>query len=77
MDIGPIGTPLGACSGPKMTSRTAPLSASVCHGGSLPTIYIKEAGHGQLTTISFDLAKNVFQVQGVDASVKVAQAALR
>jgi hypothetical protein len=35
------------------------------------TIHMRGAVHMQITTIGLDIAKNVFQVHGIDASEKV------
>ena len=44
-----------------------PFAASVCQSGAVEVIHSQGAVHMQVTTVGLDLAKNVFQLHGVDA----------
>src|ERR1700680_1658642 len=48
-----------------------PLPASKCHRVIVVTNHMRGAVHMQITTIGLDIAKNVFQVHGIDADEKV------
>jgi hypothetical protein len=51
---------------------TAPAPGiEVPQGGSSETNHIRGAVHMQITTIGLDIAKNVFQIHGIDAAEKV------
>jgi hypothetical protein len=55
-----------------MMWRTAPdPGIAVPQGGSSKTNHMRGAVHMQITTIGLDIAKNVFQVHGIDAAEKV------
>jgi transposase len=50
---------------------TAPAPGIECHRVIVATNHMRGAVHMEVSTIGFDLAKNVFQVHGVDAEEKV------
>jgi transposase len=45
-----------------------PRTALVCQSGGVDEHHLREASMGEVSTIGLDLAKNVFQVHGADAS---------
>ena len=50
---------------------TAPLPASMCHRVIVGTNHMRGAIQMQIPTIGLDIAKNVFQVHGIDARERV------
>src|SRR6266481_8511774 len=51
-----------------MMGWTAPRTASMCQTGDVDSTRRREPSMGEISMIGLDLAKNVFQVHGVDAS---------
>jgi hypothetical protein len=52
---------------------TAPLPTTKCHRVVVAFESHQGAVHMQVTTIGLDIAKNVFQVHGIDAAMKAAE----
>ena len=48
-----------------------PLPATDCHRVIVATNHMREPGHMQITMLGLDIAKNVFQVHGINSNEKI------
>src|SRR4030095_13360205 len=81
--LGIVSAPVNAMTSPQSSPSGFPPPAplmwwpppapgiEVPEGGSSETNHIRGAVHMQITTIGLDIAKNVFQIHGIDAAEKV------